>query len=150
MNLSVDKTKELYSKLITTLEMLDKCNLLTDGTDTKLPFPLTDISFNIIIIIVSVIVMLFVIYELNPMKKIKEIREYTIKRTQLANGIHVDLTDLYCDDMDIEMVTSLKVIGLIIFIVMTILYCVKLVNSSDNYVSGLYNSRYYDEGRTVK
>jgi hypothetical protein len=147
MGLSIDKEKELYNQIIVTVDLLTKCNLLTDGSDVALPFPWTDISFNILIIVLSICVIGFVFYEIDPIGKFMDIRKYNIMFKKVSDGIPMDLSELKFSDNTSETGNAIKVIALIIFFIMLILYCSKLVNSSRDYVNGLYNSKYYEQSR---
>jgi hypothetical protein len=147
MNLPVDKEKEIYNQIIVTVDLLTKCNLLTDGSDVALPFPWTDVSFNIITICICLMVLSFVFYELDPVGKFNDIRKYNIMYRKIDAGIPTDIMDLDCNDDTSETSAILKILALIVFIILLITFCNKLMTSSSDYVMGLYNSKYYEQGR---
>jgi hypothetical protein len=147
LNIPLDNQNELFDSIITSLELLEKCNLLTEGSDITLPFPWTDISFNIIICFVSVSVLLFLIGQMNPMDQLKQIRELTIALKKLMSGIPINLRDIICSENSDEMETTLKIIAVIIFVIMGIMFGVKLMQSASDYKAGLYNSKYFEESK---
>jgi hypothetical protein len=148
MNISSDQVKEIYNSTIRVVELLDKCNLLTDGSSIKLPFPWTDVTLNIVLIAVSIFVVGFVIMQIEPIRKFNEIRELNILFKKLKDGLNVDTKFLeYDEDDDIGPV--LKIIAFIVFFIIIILFSQKLIGSSNDYERGLYNSRYYMESKCV-
>ena len=149
MQISTDDMKDTYNYLVSSVDLLYKCNLLMDGDDIDLPFPWTDITVNLITITVCIAVMMIIIAQIDPVGKIKEIRELNIIVSKLMKGLPVNLDFLEYDEDD-EMGTTLKIITLVVFIVMLIMFCQKLLKSSQNYKMGLYNSKYYAESKCAK
>lgn len=146
MSIESELKKDLYDNMIQTLELLEKCNLLMDGADITLPFPWVDVSINLMIIVICVIVLMKVMYEMSPITLLGDIRELNINAKRIINGETPDLSKLNCDDSE-DMGMTLKIIGFVIFVMIIVLFSMKLLRSSENYKMGLYNSKYYKDSK---
>ena len=146
MSVASDDEKNTYTYLISVIDLLEKCNLLMEGSDIVLPFPWTDVTVNLITVFVCVLVLFTVIGQIDPIGKMGEIRELNILQNKIRAGVSVNLSFLDYDDND-DIGITLKVISLIVFIIIVVMFSQKLLQSSQNYKMGLYNSKYYTESK---
>jgi hypothetical protein len=144
---SPDTTAELHQYLVNTLVLLDNCNLLLEGAYVMLPFPWTDITMNLMVIGVSVVLVLVLIAQINPFGKLGEIRDIRKLASRLHLGISVDpkVIEDYVSENDTILI--LKIVAFIVFVIVVVLFSQKLLSSAGEYRMGLYNSRYYKESR---
>lgn len=148
MNISVDKQKQFYNHFIVAIDLLEKCNLLMDGADIVLQFPWIDISYNLIIVIIALIVLGYVFVKLEPLGKLGQIKELYKLYNKVQADISVNL-DVLKNNEDDEIGATLKIVAFIIFVIMVIMFSAKLIKSSRDYKMGLYNSKYYAESQCV-
>lgn len=148
MNLSSDELKNLYDNTINTLDLLDKCNLLMDGGNIMMPFPWSDVILNMSLIAVSIGVVIVAVSRIDPVGTFTDLRELNMTAMKVKAGLPVDLGYLK-DQEQQDMSITLKVIALIVFIMMTVMFSMRLLESSDNYKQGLYNSKYFANSECV-
>ena len=136
----------LYNWLVGSVDLLDKCNLLFDGADIDLQFPWMDITINLAIAAVCLIVASFVLYKLSPSTLLSDLKQLYIEMKRSKAGETVDLSR-WCEDDTEDISVSLKFVGFIIFLMIMWMFGSKLMDSAENYKMGLYNSKYYKEDR---
>jgi hypothetical protein len=141
---SVD-VDDLYDGLVASVDLLDKCNLLVEGTNIQMPFPWTDITINLIIIAICVAVLFVVFAQINPITIIKNIKNANEDARKIAMNIPVSLDVYKQDDEPVSII--LQYIAFVVFLIIVIAYSTTLVKSSNDYKLGLYNSKYYAESR---
>lgn len=152
MNIDAAKIQQIYTSMTTSVDLLEKCNLLMEGADVELPFPWTDATINILLIVMCVVVLAVVYLQLDPIKKFKEIRTHNMDMKRVQMGIPIDTTPYIgagnvADAENLDMNVTLKIVAFVVFIIMVIMFCSKLLRSSQDYKYGLYNSKYYEEAR---
>ncbi len=147
-----EETKQsIYDNIVEVINMLERCNLTTDATNVLLPFPYVDISINVSMILVSAGVIMYMVSSMSPVENIFQIRltNKIIRLVQDHPGKYLmkDFPELNCLAPD---TSSLKVVGVIVFIIISIMFSTKVLRSSSEFGQGLYNSRYFAEARCVK
>jgi hypothetical protein len=147
-----EETKQgIYDNIVEVINMLERCNLTTDAANTLLPFPYVDISINVSMILVSAGVIMYMVGTMSPVENIFQIRltNKIIRLVQDHPGKYMlkDFPELSCLKPD---TSSLKVVGVIVFIIVSVMFSTKVLRSSSEFGQGLYNSRYFAEARCVK
>jgi hypothetical protein len=147
-----EETKQaIYDNIVEVVNMLERCNLTTDATNVLLPFPYVDISINVSMILVSAGVIMYMVGTMSPVENIFQIRltNKIIRLVQDHPGKYFmkDFPELNCLAPD---TSSLKVVGVIVFIIVSVMFSTKVLRSSSEFGQGLYNSRYFAEARCVK
>jgi hypothetical protein len=147
-----EETKQdIYDNIVEVINMLERCNLTTDATNVLLPFPYVDISINVSMILVSAGVIMYMVSNMSPVENIFQIRltNKIIRLVQDHPGKYLmkDFPELSCLAPD---TSSLKVVGVIVFIIISVMFSTKVLRSSSEFGQGLYNSRYFAEARCVK
>lgn len=147
-----EETKQsIYDNIVEVINMLERCNLTTDAANVLLPFPYVDISINVSMILVSAGVIMYMVSTMSPVENIFQIRltNKIIRLVQDHPGKYLmkDFPELNCLAPD---TSSLKVVGVIVFIIISMMFSTKVLRSSSEFGQGLYNSRYFAEARCVK
>lgn len=147
-----EETKQdIYDNIVQVINMLERCNLMTDASSVLLPFPYVDISINVVMILVSIYVILYMVQTMSPVENIFQIRltNKIVKLVQDHPGKYMmkDFPELTCLSPD---TSSLKVIGIVVFVIISVMFSTKVLRSSSEYGQGLYNSRYFAEARCAK
>lgn len=151
MNIPVEAKSEMYDDILATLRMLERCNLLTVGMDVKLPFPIIDISINIITMFVAGIIIMYLVYNIRSAETINQIKSLKL----VIEKVHdfprrfalKDFPELECEH---SQAATIKTMGVVVFAVISMYFASKLLESSRLYKAGLYNSRYFAELKCVK
>lgn len=150
--------RSIYNDLQTIIEKYEKCNFILEAQKSKIPFPYTEFAINGFMIFVTVLCILYVYMQINPMKRLKMIKELNKK---LAESLIADKTRIkimkkeleylvQCHEDDIDaIVFTLKVVFFIFIITFLIFYSTKVINASNEYQTGLYNSSYFDTSTCV-
>jgi hypothetical protein len=147
-----EETKRgIYDNIVEVINMLERCNLTTDASNIVLPFPYVDISINVTMILVSISMIFYMVQTMSPVENIFQIRlaNKIVRLVQDHPGKYLmkDFPELTCLSPD---TSSLKVIGIIVFVIISVMFSTKVLRSSSEYGQGLYNSRYFAEARCVK
>ena len=147
-----EETKQgIYDNIVEVINMLERCNLMTDASNVLLPFPYVDISINVTMILVSVYVIFYMVQTMSPVENIFQIRltNKIVKLVQDHPGKYLmkDFPELTCLSPE---TSSLKVIGIVVFVIISVMFSTKVLRSSSEYGQGLYNSRYFAEAKCAK
>lgn len=151
LHIREETKQDIYDSTREVINLLERCNLTTDASNILLPFPYVDVSINITMILVSVAVILYMVQSMSPVENVFQIR-LTNKIVQLVQdhpGKYkmVDFPEFSCLAPE---TMPLKIIGILVFIVISVAFSTKVLRSSSEYAQGLYNSRYFAEARCVK
>ncbi len=142
---------EMYDDILLTLRMLEKCNLLTIGMDTKLPFPIVDISINIVTMFFSGVILLFLVRNISSLETINQIKSSNMIVDKVKDFPRrftlEDFPELECEH---SQAATLKMMGVVVFAVISMYFASKLLESATRYKAGLYNSRYFAELKCIK
>jgi len=150
--------RSIYNDLQIIIEKYEKCNFILEAQKNKIPFPYAEFAINGFMIFVTVLCILYVYMQINPMRRLKMIKELNKK---LAESLIADKTRIkvmkkeleylvQCHEDDIDaIVFTLKVVFFIFIITFLIFYSTKVINASNEYQSGLYNSSYYDTSTCI-
>ena len=151
MNIPLEAKSEFYDDVLATLRLLEKCNLLTVGLDAKLPFPIIDISINIVTIIVAGVILMYLVYRIRSAETVNQIKslKMIIEKVKDFPGRYslADFPELDCEHSQAAL---LKSMGVLVFAVISMYFASKLMESTRTYKAGLYNSRYFAEMKCVK
>ncbi len=143
--------RDIYENSIKAINMLERCNLITDASNVLLPFPYIDMTVQGGMVLVSFLVIGYMMQYMSPVENIMQIR-LAGKIVQLVKD-HPgkyrlgDFPELDCLSPS---TTPLKVIGTVVFIMVAAMYSNKVIRSGTEYSAGLYNSRYFVESRCVQ
>jgi hypothetical protein len=148
------KTKQdIYTVFTNALTVYDKCNLILEGSEIGLQFPWIDVIVNGSLVIICLLIIGFVWLKIDPYGKLTAIRHFTKVKNKLTDHKPVDglLKDLEFESSDDESITAaLKYVGIIVIILIMILLSMRLIQSSQSYKFGLYNSNYYINSQCTK
>ena len=152
LNINETTKRAMYTNTVNAINMLERCNLITDASEVLLPFPYIDITINAIAVLVSFSAMSYMIKNMSPLENILQIQMIN-KITKLVQD-HPGKFSL-SDFPELECLSSgdgsaIKIIGVFVLMMIAIMYSTKVMRSSSEYIQGLYNSRYFVESRCVK
>lgn len=154
-----DNKIAIYRDLRSIIEKFEKCNFILESQKNQLPFPYSEVAIGGTMAVVTAFCMLYVFSKLRPMSRLKNIRdlnkmkaEAAIADMNQAKSIQRELEQmLACHEDDIDSVVfTLKIVFFIFIVAFLIFYSTKVVTSSGEYKSGLYNSVYFDESACVE
>lgn len=156
--ISDQQKTDIFNTIKGILERFEKCNFILEAEKSQLPFPYSEIAMSGFMIVVTVLCMLYVYSQLNPSKRLAQIKELNKMKAEAAIADKAAiramkkeleyLTQCHEDDLD-TIVFTLKVVFFVFIITFLIFYSSKVVSSSGEYRSGLYNSGYFDTDNCV-
>lgn len=145
-----DAKRDIYNNALKAINMLERCNLITDASQVLLPFPYVDLTIHGSIILVSVIIVAYMMGYVSPTESVMQIRvvNRVIQLVKDHPGKYslADFPELECLGPDM---TPIKIIAGVVFVVISLMFSNRVLRSSDDYQRGLYNSRYFYESRCV-
>ena len=134
----------VHDAFINTIEAYEKCNTLL-STSKMMPFPLTEITLYLMMIVVIVILALLVIFKLQPFEKILSLMKWVKIRRMMDRNVKIDTTSFGfdCDDdgldkADIENTITITVSILIAII--SIMFALMIIGNTNIFVDALYAS----------
>jgi hypothetical protein len=149
LKISPALVSELYDDILAAIDMLQKCNLITNSLE-KLPFPWVDISVNMASILILMVIMVMVANNINAadtLMHIKELHEIIIKVKTFPRSFKV--SDFPAIECETSAAANLKLAGMSLFAILGITMCKHMLTYTSSYESGLYSSRYYAESRCI-
>jgi hypothetical protein len=150
-----DKIK-LYNVMKSILGNYDKCNYIIGISKRDLPFPYAEVFADGLMVGVIICVIFYIIFKFAPIERLMELKElYEYKET--AETLVNDPTfikeistkfDCHTDNVESVMLT-VKLLFATSIIVFMFLYTIRVVNSTNLYKVGLYNSKYFERSKCV-
>jgi hypothetical protein len=150
-NIPEENKIEMHTDIINTIRLLEKCNLLTLDLDKDLPFPVMEIAMNIGVIFVLLVVLVIVVNDLKSSEIahqissahtiIQKVKDYPRRFTK------TDFPELFCET---HATGTLIIMGAALAVITGIYISQNLIKYGSKYRIGLYNSKYYEDGRCVK
>ncbi len=146
--------EELYNKIIICIDAYEKCNYISESVKSQLPFPYSEITTSVVILILIVFTMVFITMKTAPLQRIKKIKDLNIQLERAKYGLadtgfkkEIDEEfDCQTHELDALMFT-IKIIGFIFVVMFLIFYASIIAQSSSEFSNGLYNSVYFEESR---
>jgi len=134
----------VHENFINTIEAYDKCNTLL-STSKMMPFPLTEITLYLMMIVVIVILALLVIFKLHPFEKISSLQKWVKIRRMMDRNIKIDVSsygfdfeDDGLDKADIE--NTITVTISILVAIISIMFALMIIGNTNIFVDALYAS----------
>ena len=148
-----DKLK-MYNLMKSILSNYDKCNYIIGANKGELPFPYAEVFADGLMIGIIVCVIAYILFRFAPIERLLELRElYEYKETAetLVNDktfIKEISTKYACHTDNVESIMmTVKLLFATSIIVFMFLYTTRVVNSTDLYKIGLYNSKYFQKSK---
>jgi hypothetical protein len=146
--------QRLFDLMKDVVVKFDKCNYILESQKSKMPFPYTEIVVNGFMILVIVLVLFYLYAQINPIKRIFDIKSLNSYIEQLKYASAKDFENLKatteflqnCHRDNMNSITfTMKIIFFIFIIMFLMFYSSKVVSSSAEFKSGLYNSVYFTD-----
>lgn len=146
LSITPEEVEDVYLQTIELLESYERCNLLMECAQGGLPFPWVDITIYAMVIGISIMVILVMFFSINPMEKLNNIRELNRMGFKLASNQFVSMKGFEAFEGE-DIGSVIKIVSFIVFAIIVILFCIKLMNASATQQIGMFNSKYYEESR---
>jgi hypothetical protein len=142
----------VHKRLIDTIENYNKCNLLIDGKQQRLPFPLLETSVYIISLILVVILMLYVYISLQPIKKYSDLNKWKKIKKLLDKGIAIDSASygFLCNEPKLkkkQIYTTLTFVVAAIVLLFGGMVSVAIFKNSSSFTTSIYNSPLFQDSK---
>lgn len=147
---------ELFRLMKDMIDRFEKCNYIMEAAKNKLPFPYAEVATDIFMIVALIGGLVYVTTSFKPGSKATDILKLRKQRGEVALGIITfddsikkELDDDYiCHDNEVEIIVfTLKVIFFLLVFIFLLFYSMKVLSSSTEFGTGIYNSAYFDENR---
>ena len=147
---------ELFMLIKTMIDKFEKCNYMMEASKNKLPFPYTEITADIFMIVVLIGGIVYITSTFKPSQKIMDIINYKKVRDAVKNGEkRADLSLInelseseLCHEDEIDaIIFTMKLVFFILIFVFLIFYSTKILSESSAFSIGIYNSNYFEENR---
>ena len=153
-SISPGDKEDILKTIITIIERYEKCNYITVLSQTELPFPYTEVTMDLFMFAITILTFVYLYAKFSPLERIKKIKDLNRQKERASFGyidkeFEAELRESYaCHAADIDSIMfAIKIIGFI-FVVMFLLFYTSLIMSSSNeFKNGLYNSKYFEEGK---
>jgi hypothetical protein len=150
LDVEVSKKEELYDDIVSALVLFEKCNLISKQM-SDLPFPVTDVAINVAVIMIVFAVMvalmgnIFVADTMTHIQRLHAIIEEVKENPRRFKP--EDFPEISCET---SAAASLRLTGIALVVVVSA-YLIQLLGVyPHHYKKGLYNSKYYSDGKCVK
>ena len=139
------------------IDKFEKCNYVREASKTKFPFPYSDVSIDIFMLIIIILGIVYITGSFAPGATFNDIISLKKIRNQVNDGIlPIDISmenqlikhEKYHDDNIQTIVISIKVIFFTIIIIFLLFYSMKVLTSSSDFQAGIYSSSYYENNET--
>lgn len=153
--ITLDDKTVLYTNICNILDKYEKCNYLLAVQQGDIPFPYAEITIDGVMIILIIICMLIVIQKVNPMLKIQDVKEmFRLKdRSEFMNDEELSKEikpRAKCHDNDIDSILlALKIVFFLLIVTFLLFYSSKVVQTTSDYQSGLYNSVFFTNSECI-
>lgn len=151
--ISNEDKSNIYIKLVKIIDSYEKCNYIINISKSALPFPYTEITMDAFMLVFTIVVLLHVFGKMNPMKRLKDIKElYKLRENSIFKSdeeLNSELEDrLKCNSVEIDTIAfTLKAIFFTFVIIFLLYYIHTIVETTGDFKNGLYNSGYFEESR---
>ena len=158
-NISIEEKTDLFNLVKKVIDRYDKCNYILEAQKNKLPFPYTEVVINIFMLVTIALCFLYVYGEMNPIKRIYNIKDMNKLKEQIEFADAAQFIELKnqltfersVHDEDITtIIFTLKVIFFMFIVMFLIFYSTKVISSTSEFKMGLYNSAYYENSICYK
>ena len=145
---------ELLSILLNMIDKFEKCNYVLEAAKNKFPFPYSELTVDIFMIMVIVGGMVYLTSSFKPGAKFSQIMEWKGLARDLEDGILSEddtqferiKAEAKCHDDNVEeIVYTLKILMFIAVFLFLLYFSSKLLSSSNAFKQGIYNSAYFDK-----
>jgi hypothetical protein len=150
--ITIEEKTKIYEKVKTIIDKFEKCNYILASQKNDLPFPYTETIVDGFMIVICIMCILYVIGKINPIEKLRDMKVlYSMKERGLYQEgdkefVNEVVTKANCHDMDIEsIVFTLKILFFLFVIMFLIFYSTKVISSTSEFESGMYNSVFFEE-----
>lgn len=149
-----DDKMSLYLVMRSILSNYDKCNFIIGNNQRDLPFPYADVFADGLMVGVIICAIVYILFKFAPIERLTELKDlYEYKETAetLVNDpsfikeISVKYS-CHADNVESIMMT-VRLLFATSIIVFMFMYTIRVVNSTNMYRIGLYNSKYFQKSR---
>jgi hypothetical protein len=149
-----DDKYKLYTLMKKILISYDKCNYIIGANKGNLPFPYAEVFADGLLICIILGTIVYILMKFAPVERLTELKdlyEYKESAQTLVNDpafIKEISTKFAChtDNVD-SILMTVKLVFATSVIVFMFLYTVRVVNSTNMYRVGLYNSKYFQKSK---
>lgn len=150
--ITFDDKIAIYNRVKNIVDKYEKCNYILAAQSGTIPFPYTEVTLDAFMIVLCILCAVYLIGKVNPIERIRDIK--TLFKLQ-ERGEYSEFDESYkkevttkaaCHDNDIDsIVFTLKVLFFIFIVMFLVFYSSKIISSTTEYESGIYNSVFYEE-----
>lgn len=149
-----DDKYKMYTLMKKILISYDKCNYIIGANKGNLPFPYAEVFADGLLICIILGTIIYILMKFAPVERLTELKdlyEYKESAQTLVNDptfIKEISTKFAChtDNVD-SILMTVKLVFATSIIVFMFLYTVRVVNSTNMYRVGLYNSKYFQKSK---
>ena len=146
---------EVQTLLLNIIDKFEKCNYILETSKNKFPFPYSELMIDIFMIAVILGGVAYLSSNFKIGEKYAQIMEWKQLVFDLENGITAEAVKLdhvireaVCHDNEMDNIAyTVKVIFFVFIFLFLLYYSVKLLESSNGFKTGIYNSAYFDENQ---
>jgi len=154
LEITAEDKEGIYKNMIAIVDKYEKCNYITIASKTTLPFPYTEVTMDLFMLIVVIFVLFYISKRIKPLERITKIKELRHKRERAEMGdmdeeMIAELNEYYtCHMTDMDgLMFAVKIIVFMFIIMFLIFYSSLIISSSNEFRVGLYNSMYFEQSR---
>jgi NADH:ubiquinone oxidoreductase subunit 3 (subunit A) len=154
-NISKDDKQQLYDYVTRIIDRYEKSNFIIESAKSTVPFPYTEVTMYGIILVTCIVCVFVVFFTFAPLKHLADIKYMNkLKQELLFTKDLASFSDQLqsfstCHNEEIDgLVLTMKLIFFGFLIVFLMYYSVTIISTSSDFKMGLYNSNYFDEGRS--
>jgi hypothetical protein len=139
------------------IDKFEKCNYVREASKTQFPFPYSEVSVDIFMLIIIIIGVVYISGSFAPGSTFNDILALKKIRNQVNDGIL--LIDIPLEEQLIKheqehsdniqtIIIAIKVIFFAIIIIFLVYYSMKVLTSSNDFQAGIYSSVYFNNSET--
>jgi hypothetical protein len=144
----------MFKKVITIVDKFEKCNYINVASKVQLPFPYTEITMDMFMLIVTIMTLFYITARIKPLERIRKIKDLRRQRERTLMGeqdkeLLAELNEYYnchISDMD-SLMFAIRIVVFLAIIMFMMFYSSLVISSSNQFKAGLYNSLYFEQGR---
>lgn len=150
--ISVEEKTNIYEAVKKTVDKFEKCNYILSSQKNDLPFPYTETIIDMFMILICVLCILYILGKINPMQILRDMKVlYSLKERGMYSESDPDFTSeiqtlAACHETNMESISfTIKILFFLFVVMFLIFYSTKVVSSTSEFESGIYNSVYFEE-----
>jgi hypothetical protein len=146
--------EEILQLILTVIDKYEKCNYVNVAADAQLPFPYTEITLDLFMLAVTILVICYIFAKFSPLERIKNIKDLHRHKERASFGyvdpdFEKEMKETFaCHLSDIDgIMFAVKIIAFMFIVMFLLFYSTLIMSSSNDFKNGLYNSKYFMDGK---